>query len=186
MLRVVQKLRDPPIEQLRRPGKDARDPPTDTNYNSSIVLLPVNFTTAPDLRELHPEPKHVFKLWQTFTEKVNPLTKIIHTPSLQQRILEVSWNLEAVTKPLEAIMFGVYALAVVSMKGSECVETFGETKSVLLNRYRSGAAQALIAAGLHTTRDLEVLQALILFAVCYQPQLIPPFADCGCIISNPT
>lgn len=63
-------------------------------------------------------------------------------------------------------MFAVYALAVTSMKSSECVEVFGETSSVLLNRYRSGAAQALIAAELHSTKDLEVLQAFVLFLVC--------------------
>lgn len=63
-------------------------------------------------------------------------------------------------------MFAVYALAVTSMKSSECVEVFGETRSVLLNRYRSGAAQALIAAELHSTKDLEVLQAFVLFLVC--------------------
>lgn len=41
----------------------------------------------------------------------------------------------------------------------------GESRSVLLNRYRSGAAQALIVADLHSTRDLEVLQAFVLFFV---------------------
>jgi hypothetical protein len=163
------KLREPPIEQLRRPGKDAKDQTSDDSFNPGVILLPINFLTAPNLVELHPEPKHIFKLWQTFTEKVNPLTKIVHTPSLQRRILEVSWNLEAVAKPLEAVMFSVYALAINSMKSSDCIEMFGETRSVLLNRYRSGAAQALIAAGLHTTRDLEVLQALILLVVCHRP-----------------
>ncbi|KIM98484.1 hypothetical protein OIDMADRAFT_167284 [Oidiodendron maius Zn] len=118
---------------------------------------------APQLLELHPEPKYIFKLWQVFAENVNPLTKVIHSPTLQRRILEISWNLETVTRPLEAVMFSVYALAITSMKASDCVEAFGETRSVLLNRYRSAAVQALVAAELHTTRDLEVLQAFVLF-----------------------
>ena len=63
-------------------------------------------------------------------------------------------------------MFSVYALATASMKPSDCVHAFGETRSILLNRYRSGAAQALAAAELHSTRDLEVLQAFVLFLVC--------------------
>jgi hypothetical protein len=129
-------------------------------------LIPVRLSGAPQLLELHPEPKHIFKLWQAFAENVNPLTKVIHTPTLQQRILEMSWNLEVVARPLEAVMFGVYALAITSMKAADCVQAFGETRSVLLNRYRSGAAQALIAAELHLTRDLEVLQAFVLFLVC--------------------
>jgi hypothetical protein len=86
----------------------------------------------------------------------------------------MSWNLEAVTRPLEAVMFGVYALAITSMKAADCVQAFGETRPVLLNRYRSGAAQALIAAELHLTRDLEVLQAFVLFLVCHQLVLTLP------------
>jgi Fungal specific transcription factor domain len=141
----------------------------ETSSSSGIatsLLIPVRLSGAPQLLELHPEPKHIFKLWQAFAENVNPLTKVIHTPTLQQRILEVSWNLETVARPLEAVMFSVYALAITSMRPSDCVQTFGETRSVLLNRYRSGAAQALIAAELHSTRDLEVLQAFVLFLVC--------------------
>jgi hypothetical protein len=150
---------------------------TEINSSSSIatsLLIPVRLSGAPQLLELHPEPKHIFKLWQAFAENVNPLTKVIHTPTLQQRILEMSWNLEAVTRPLEAVMFGVYALAITSMKAADCVQAFGETRPVLLNRYRSGAAQALIAAELHLTRDLEVLQAFVLFLVCHQLVLTLP------------
>ena len=142
---------------------------TETISSPSVatsLLIPVCLSGAPQPLELHPEPKHIFKLWQAFAENVNPLTKVIHTPTLQQRILEISWNLETVTRPLEAVMFGVYALAITSMKPRDCVQVFGETRSVLLNRYRSGAAQALIAAELHSTRDLEVLQAFVLFLVC--------------------
>jgi hypothetical protein len=149
---------------------------TETSSSSDIVtslLIPVRLSGAPQPLELHPEPKHIFKLWQAFTDNVNPLTKVIHAPTLQQRILETSWNLETVTRPLEAVMFGVYALAVTSMKPPDCVQAFGETRSVLLNRYRSGAAQALIAAELHSTRDLEVLQALVLFLVCPTDKPVP-------------
>lgn len=170
VLKDVEKLREPPIEILSRPGRDATDEPSERNKSSGLILLPVYLSPDPSLLELHPEPKHIFKLWQTFKENANPLTKVIHTPSLEQRILEVSWNLEAVSKPLEAVMFSVYALAIFSMNASDCVQVFNEARSVLLGRYRSAAAQALIAAGLHITRDLEVLQALVLLLVCPQPR----------------
>lgn len=63
-------------------------------------------------------------------------------------------------------MFSIYALAITSMKPVDCVHEFGERKLMLLNRYRSGAAQALAAAELHSTKELEVLQAYVLFLVC--------------------
>lgn len=145
--------------------EDGEREASSTSRLATSLLLPVCLSDAPPLLSLHPQPKHIFRLWQIFADKVNPLTKVIHTPTLQQRILDMSWNLEALSRPLEAVMFSVYALAITSMKTADCVEAFGETRSVLLHRYRSAAAQALIAAELHTTRDLEVLQALVLFLV---------------------
>ncbi|OTA07331.1 hypothetical protein A9Z42_0082090 [Trichoderma parareesei] len=128
----------------------------------SLLLSPYPLCTAPEHYELHPDPKHVFKLWQAFADNVNPLAKIIHAPTLQQKILEAAWTVESVAKPLEATMFAVYALAVTSMKPATCINSFGEARSVLLHRYRMGALRALAGTNLFATRDSEVLQALTL------------------------
>ncbi|KAL6792535.1 hypothetical protein GGI42DRAFT_346303 [Trichoderma sp. SZMC 28013] len=104
-------------------------------------------STPPGQLELHPDPKHVFRLWQTFADNVNPLTKIIHAPTLQEKILGAAWTAESTAKPLEATMFAV---------------------SVLLNRYRTGALRALSCTNLFSTRDLEVLQALTLIIMIDQ------------------
>ncbi|KAK4071558.1 transcriptional regulator family: Fungal Specific TF [Purpureocillium lilacinum] len=36
-----------------------------------------------NVEDLQPEPVHVFRLWQLFLDRVNPLTKIIHVPTVQ-------------------------------------------------------------------------------------------------------
>ncbi|KAJ9384842.1 transcriptional regulator family: Fungal Specific TF [Paecilomyces variotii] len=157
-------LREPPIEQFTQSSNDGREGPVD--FSSGIMalpLVPVYLPAVSGLLEMHPEPKHIFKLWQIFAENVHPLIMIIHAPTVQRRISEVCWSLDAVPKPFEAVMFAVYALAVSSMKEADCIQLFGETRSILLNRYNTGTAQALAAANLHVTRDLEVLQALVLF-----------------------
>ncbi|KAJ9299404.1 transcriptional regulator family: Fungal Specific TF [Paecilomyces variotii] len=157
-------LREPPIEQFTQNGNDGREGPVD--FSSGIMalpLVPVYLPAVSGLLAMHPEPKHIFKLWQIFAESVHPLIMIIHAPTVQRRISEVCWSLEAVPKPLEAVMFAVYALAISSMKEADCIRLFGETRSVLLNRYSTSTAQALAAANLHVTRDLDVLQALVLF-----------------------
>ena len=84
---------------------------------------------------------------------------------MQKRIFEAAWAVESVSKPLEATMMAVYALAIVSMKAADCIRVFGESKSVLENRYRTGALRALSGTNLLLTRDLEVLQALALVLV---------------------
>jgi hypothetical protein len=49
------------------------------------------------------------------------------------------------------------------MSSSECQSSFAEDKATLLIRYRTATVRALIAVDFLTTRDLEVLQALVLF-----------------------
>ncbi|GKU11278.1 unnamed protein product, partial [Fusarium langsethiae] len=44
--------------------------------------------SAVELHTLHPEPAHLFRLWQIYLDNVNPLLKVTHTPTLQARIVE--------------------------------------------------------------------------------------------------
>ncbi|KAM0260064.1 hypothetical protein ACHAQJ_002988 [Trichoderma viride] len=157
-------LKTPPILQLKQTDEEVenRCAHADKDFATPSLFLPTHLYTAVGQLELHPDPKHVFKLWQTFADNVNPLIKIIHAPTLQEKILETAWTLESTAKPLEATMFAVYALAVASMKPANCIHLFGEGKQVLVNRYRIGALRALSGTDLLSTRDVEVLQALTL------------------------
>ncbi|KAH8660371.1 hypothetical protein BX600DRAFT_513979 [Xylariales sp. PMI_506] len=116
-----------------------------------------------DLSHLHPDPRYIIRLWQIFVERVHPVTKIVHVPTLQQRILDASWDCSKASPSLTALMFVVYSLAITPMSTEDCHITFGETRDTLLMRYRSAAFQALVAADFLTTKDLEVLQAFALF-----------------------
>ncbi|KAL6695309.1 hypothetical protein J3F84DRAFT_394881 [Trichoderma pleuroticola] len=132
------------------PDEDVEEKPptsTDTVPATPSIFALYNVSTPPGQLELHPDPKHVFRLWQAFADNVNPLTKIIHAPTLQEKILGAAWTAESTAKPLEATMFAV---------------------SVLLDRYRTGALRALSCTNLFSTRDLEVLQALTLIIMIDQ------------------
>ncbi|KAK9415030.1 putative Fungal specific transcription factor protein [Seiridium unicorne] len=155
-------LKRPPIAQLKRPYEDLEEQSNDISPESISLLIPQHLITAPVQSNLHPEPRHVFKLWQIFADNVNPLTKIIHAPTLQTKIFEAAWSVETITKPLEATMFAVYALAVESMRSTDCFHIFGEDRIVLVSRYRLGALRALSCTNLLSNRQLEVLQALTL------------------------
>ncbi|KAK5272202.1 hypothetical protein LTR96_001832 [Exophiala xenobiotica] len=117
----------------------------------------------PELYKLHPEPRHIYRCWQIFVECVNPLTKIVHVPTLQQRILDATWDTANVSRPLTAMLFAIYTQAITSMSSDECLDTFGETRDDLLTRYRVATIRALMEADFLTTRDFEVLQAFVLF-----------------------
>lgn len=107
----------------------------------------------------------MFRLWQTYIDNVDPLVKIVHTPSFQQQISVLSGNTESIPKPTEALMFAIYAMAILSMSDSECDSAFGKPRSVLLARYQDAARQALINASYLRTSDIVVLQAYFLFLV---------------------
>jgi hypothetical protein len=117
------------------------------------------------LRDLHPSAVHIFRLWQTFLDSVNPVIKIFHAPTVQQQILEASADLDNIPKPMEALMFGIYCMSITAFNDTDCMATFGEEKDILLARYHAGGRQALLNAGFLRTSDMTILQALVLYLV---------------------
>ncbi|KAK9322024.1 hypothetical protein V1517DRAFT_362119 [Lipomyces orientalis] len=119
--------------------------------------------TTEKLTTLHPSPVLIFRLWQTFLDNINPLIKIFHAPSVQQKVLDATANLETIPKNTEALMFGIYAVATLSMNREECLKLFNESKDVVLARFQSGARRALRIAGYLRSSDIVVLQAFALY-----------------------
>ncbi|KAI0121110.1 hypothetical protein BJ170DRAFT_145692 [Xylariales sp. AK1849] len=151
-------------------NSELKYPPVQSLYRKDDPFLhptpPLQFgfpDEQPELHELHPEPRYIFRLWQIFVERVHPITKIVHAPTLQQRILEASWDTSKASKSLTAIMFVIYTIAVTPMSSNDCQTSFGEAKDVLLVRYRAATVRALLKADFLRTRELEVLQAFVLF-----------------------
>ncbi|KAJ6157419.1 hypothetical protein N7470_005011 [Penicillium chermesinum] len=112
---------------------------------------------------LHPNPVHIFKLWQTFLENVNPLIKILHTPTVQPQILDAMVDHEKMSRDLEALMFSMYCISLISLTAEEVAESFGESKKNLLRRFRKGAQFAFRNTSLLRTSSFMVLQAFILY-----------------------
>lgn len=134
--------------------------PLDHGYNI-LFSSPSNET----LTSLHPDPVHIFKLWQVFLENVNPLTKIIHAPMLQQQMLNAIGELNSIGKGMEALLFSIYSCALLSMTDEEAYKEFGREKSSLQARFRMATQKALANAGLLKTTDLVLLQAFCLYIV---------------------
>lgn len=125
------------------------------------------FSSPPteNLIDLHPSPVHIFRLWQLFLDNVNPVIKPFHAPTIQQQVLEASAKLDDLPKGVEALMFGIYSTAIISLSETDCVSIFGEEKLVLRTRYQGAARQALQKAGVLRTTDITILQAFLLYLV---------------------
>ncbi|KAE8415103.1 fungal-specific transcription factor domain-containing protein [Aspergillus pseudocaelatus] len=151
------------------PAEDVLRDMSDNDSNRSVqeadgeTSLIMGGTGKKSLSEFHPSPLHIFKLWQTFLENVNPLIKILHGPTVQQQLLEASGSLDTVSKEFEALMFSIYCIALVSLKEEDVQNTYKESKAVLLSRSRRGARLAFTKAGILRTSKTVVLQAYVLY-----------------------
>jgi hypothetical protein len=112
---------------------------------------------------LHPPTHLIHQLWQTFIENVNPLTKLVHIPSLQPAIEKAIANINHVPKGFEALMFSIYSMAVTSLTEAECRRRLGESRATLLPRYIAATKTALSRAKFMSTTSIVVMQALVFY-----------------------
>lgn len=146
---------DETIEDYYTPA-ESRTPETNMG-----LVLPEG--TDGNVEDYRPSPAHAFRLWQTFLEKVNPLTKVIHVPSVQSKLVEATTNPGAIPKNVEALLFSIYAMAVAAMDEAKCQEQLGCGKEEAYQRFATGCRIALMRIGILHTYDLVVLQALVLY-----------------------
>ncbi|KAI0167165.1 fungal-specific transcription factor domain-containing protein [Hypoxylon sp. FL1284] len=137
--------------------------PADSQSSDLNAGLVLSDTSDANLEELHPQPAHVFRLWQIFLERVNPLTKIIHVPTVQPLLVEAAASRASISKPNEALLFSIYLLATVSLTEDECMDRFGSTKEDAYARFSKGCRSALMRIGILKNYDLVVLQSLVLY-----------------------
>lgn len=113
----------------------------------------------------HPPAIQIIQLWQIYLNNVNPLLKLTHTPTLQERIIDATASIGKVSKSLEALMFAIYFMAVTSLSDEEARLTFDQDKAPLLQRYYTACQQALVNGGFMRNPDLTILQAFLLYLV---------------------
>ncbi|CZR54629.1 uncharacterized protein PAC_04513 [Phialocephala subalpina] len=116
-----------------------------------------------NLASLHPSPVQIFRLWQIFLDRINPLTKILHAPTVQQRVLEASGDLENMPKSLEALMFSIYYFAATALTNEESQNMFRKEQAELTREFKNGVHQALVNASFLKSSDIVTLQAFVLY-----------------------
>ena len=131
-----------------------------------------------DLSTLHPEPVQIFRLWHLYLENVNPLLRVTHAPTMQGRIIEAVSDMKNVNPIFEALLFGIYSMAIVSVAIEECPVLFGLSKSDLLTKYQFGCQQALLNCGFLRCSDRDCLTALYLYMA--RSPMLSDIRDANC------
>ncbi|KAI1810938.1 hypothetical protein GGS20DRAFT_579478 [Poronia punctata] len=130
------------------------------DHNAELILSECSDGNLEDLR---PSPTQAFRLWQTFLERVNPLTKVIHVPSVQPKLVEATADPCSIPKNVEALLFSIYVVGVVALSEKECQQQLGCSKDEAYQRFSAGCRIALRRIGILKTYDIVILQALVLY-----------------------
>lgn len=117
------------------------------------------------LSTLHPSHVQIFRLWQVYSDNINPLVKVTHAPTLQASILDAAVDPKGISHELEAVMFSIYCVALITMSEEDCQVMLGEPKTKLLSKYHDACRQALINCGFLRSRDRDCLTAYFLYLV---------------------
>ena len=123
-------------------------------------------STNVDLLALHPLPKQVNLYWHTYKDRVDPLVKVLHIPTIEPFILHAAGRLATLSKSFEVLMFSIYYAATTSATPEECLSRFGEEKPVLLARYRFAVEQALARANFLNAEEMTIIQGFVIFMIC--------------------
>lgn len=137
---------------------------TTTPDDNADLLLGADTPTA-KTESLWPDAAHIFHLWQTYLDRVNPLTKIIHVPTLQPYLVQAASDSRNVPKNIEALLFSIFLMAVISLTPDECMELLGQSREEALERYSLGVKQSLRAMSFLKHYDLTTLQAFVIYLV---------------------
>lgn len=73
-------------------------------------------------------------LWQTYLDRVDPVVKVIHAPTVQQQIMQTIKDPRQLTALSHALNFAIYYAAIVTLQPEECRREMNEEKSELLGR----------------------------------------------------
>ncbi|KAL6161849.1 hypothetical protein ACJBU6_00947 [Exserohilum turcicum] len=153
---------------LIEPSEDEDDAHSPESINTSLHYPGFIFgfsSSSVDIQALHPPEHQARRLWDVFKDNVESLVKVLHVPSMEPTILSAFANIDKVAKGLETLLFAIYYGAVTSTPNEDCLQQWGEERSVLLSRYRFGLEQALARANFLYCDEMIILQAFAIFLV---------------------
>lgn len=163
MYKQLQKMRDivetDDPEESSLLGSDELTP----DNNADLVLSADLFNT--NVEDLQPDPIHIFRLWQLYLDRVNPLFKILHVPSVQPLIMEAVNNMSTMPLHNQALLFSIFGMASVSMSAAECIQSLGMSRDAAIQKFNTGTKAALIKYSFLKNYNMTTLQAIILYLV---------------------
>ncbi|KAI1324243.1 fungal-specific transcription factor domain-containing protein [Xylariaceae sp. FL0255] len=150
-------------------SESAASPPGSSPNNAADLFLGVEESSM-DLQELQPDLVNVFKLWQIYLQRIDPLTRVIHVPTLQPIMIDAAADIHKVTPAYQCLVFAVHLMATVALTEEESFQILSMPRDEALNRFSKGAKLALIRLNFMKNHNMQVLQALCLYMLALTAQ----------------
>ncbi|KAF4961735.1 hypothetical protein FGADI_98 [Fusarium gaditjirri] len=148
------------------PSNSIMTEPTSNGTPAPLSHLGFVFGSAEFARaldRLNPMPSQMLSIWQAYVENVDPFIKVLHTPTIENIVKQRKGNFSTCGHNVEALLFAICLAAIASMDEETVSLNFNTPREQLLQRYQFGTEQALARANFLTTKDITVLQALIIY-----------------------
>ena len=154
-------------EIIDEDGKDDDSCSTPADHSTPDQNAALLFSDGAEYttEDLHPEPAQVLGLWQIFIDRVNPITRIIHVPTVQPLVAAAATGRRSPEKNKEALLFAIYTFATVTLSEVECRTLLRCSRDDAFNRFSKACRITFMRIGILQRYDLVVLQALVLYQV---------------------
>jgi hypothetical protein len=96
--------------QIHDPEDTLENNSSDTSDEEDAAYDGLDFVLATRKKSRtihHPQSEQINLLWQIFVENVDPMTKVVHTPSLQPAIERSANNVKTIPRSFEPLMFAI-------------------------------------------------------------------------------
>jgi hypothetical protein len=154
-----------------------------TPENNADLLFPGDGSPLA-FEDQHPDPALAFRLWQIFLDRVNPLTKIIHVPSVQPYVIDATTDPSSVPLNHQALLFAIYLMAIIALSEVECNQLLGLSRDQALQKFTSATRSSLVRFDFLRNHDMATLQALVLFLVNAQNRHPTSTRYVACLSAN--
>ncbi|KAK2056983.1 hypothetical protein LY76DRAFT_594634 [Colletotrichum caudatum] len=160
-------------------------PPSDSNddrNDTEQLTNPMTSTSVSDHSQLGNSisvefdvfalgPVEVLRLWQVFLERVNPMLKVIHVPSLEPLVFEAATGRLYLDTDFKALVCCINVVSIMALSEYEAIKILGVAKSNALRTSVSAMKAALAETDFLRKHNITILQCLVLYLVSLQGQV---------------
>ncbi|KAK2028459.1 hypothetical protein LX32DRAFT_619052 [Colletotrichum zoysiae] len=163
---IVDHLPPSDLNDDRNDTEKPTDPITSTSITDHSTQPAESISVEFDVFALG--PVEVLRLWQVFLERVNPMLKVIHVPSLEPLVFEAAtWRLNLNTD-FKALICCINAVSIMALSEYEAIQMLSVAKSNALRTSISAMKTALAETDFLRKYNITILQCLVLYLVSLQ------------------